>query len=394
MHQPPHAAERPAPEPGAASAPRTVHPLEMANGTRLWLVTGYAPVRQALSDPRFAKDSWQIMRILRDRRIQAHQEIFSQALSHHMLNTDPPEHHRLRHMVNKSFTQRRVQRLRPRIEQITDQLLDGVRGQDRVDLIETLAFPLPITVMCELLGVPEEDRRTFRAWTNAFVLSVEPEVFRDASVSMDAYIRELVAAKRGAPGDDMISALATEDSESALDDEEIAAMAVLLLAAGHETTVNLIGNGALALVTHPDQFAALRADRSLLPGAIEEFLRYESPVNQATLRFTKEPVEIGGVLIPEDEFVMVNVDSANHDPERFPQPGRLDLKRDARGHVSFGHGIHFCLGAPLARLEAEVVFTKLLDRFETIELAAPVAQLEWRSSTLMRGLESLPLRMA
>ncbi|MBD3009710.1 MULTISPECIES: cytochrome P450 [unclassified Streptomyces] len=394
MHQPPHAAERPAPVPGAASAPRTVHPLEMANGTRLWLVTGYAPVRQALSDPRFAKDSWQIMRILRDRRIQAHQEIFSQALSHHMLNTDPPEHHRLRHMVNKGFTQRRVRRLRPRIEQITDQLLDAVQGQDSVDLIEALAFPLPITVMCELLGVPEEDRRTFRAWTNAFVLAVEPEVFRDASVSMDAYIRELVAAKRATPGDDMISALATEDSESALDDEEIAAMAVLLLAAGHETTVNLIGNGALALVTHPDQFAALRADRSLLPGAIEEFLRYESPVNQATLRFTKEPVEIGGVLIPEDEFVMVNVDSANHDPERFPQPGRLDLKRDARGHVSFGHGIHFCLGAPLARLEAEVVFTKLLDRFETIELATPVAQLEWRSSTLMRGLESLPLRMA
>ncbi|GAA2303203.1 cytochrome P450 [Streptomyces violaceusniger] len=350
-------------------------------------------MRQALSDPRFAKDSWQIMRILRDRRIQAHQEIFSQALSHHMLNTDPPEHHRLRHMVNKGFTQRRVRRLRPRIEQITDQLLDAVQGQDSVDLIEALAFPLPITVMCELLGVPEEDHRTFRAWTNAFVLAVEPDVFRDASVSMDAYIRELVAAKRAAPGDDMISALATEDSESALDDEEIAAMAVLLLAAGHETTVNLIGNGALALVTHPDQFAALRADRSLLPGAIEEFLRYESPVNQATLRFTKEPVEIGGVLIPEDEFVMVNVDSANHDPERFPQPGRLDLKRDARGHVSFGHGIHFCLGAPLARLEAEVVFTKLLDRFETIELATPVARLEWRSSTLMRGLESLPLHM-
>ncbi|CDR15599.1 cytochrome P450 family protein [Streptomyces iranensis] len=394
MHQPPHAAERPAPGPGAAPAARTVHPLEMANGTRLWLVTGYGPVRQALSDPRFAKDSWEIMRILRDRRIQAHQEIFSQALSHHMLNTDPPEHHRLRHMVNKGFTLRRVQRLRPRIEQITDQLLDAVQGQDSVDLIEALAFPLPITVICELLGVPEEDRRTFRSWTNAFVLAVEPEVFRDASVAMNAYIRELVAAKRAAPGDDMISALATEDSESALDDEEIAAMAVLLLAAGHETTVNLIGNGALALVTHPGQFAALRADRSLLPGAIEEFLRFESPVNQATMRFTKEPVEIGGVLIPEDEFVMVNVDSANHDPERFPQPGRLDLKRDARGHVSFGHGIHFCLGAPLARLEAEVVFTKLLDCFETIELATPVAQLEWRSSTLMRGLESLPLRMA
>ncbi|WP_053048608.1 cytochrome P450 family protein [Streptomyces antioxidans] len=394
MHQPPHADERPVPEPGAAPAPRSVHPLDMANGTRLWLVTGYGPVRQALSDPRFAKDSWEIMRILRERRIQAHQEIFSQALSHHMLNTDPPEHKRLRHMVNKGFTLRRVQRLRPRIEQITDQLLDAVEGQDSVDLIEALAFPLPITVICELLGVPEEDRRTFRSWTNAFVLTVEPEVFQDASVSMNAYIRELVAAKRASPGDDMISALATEDSESALDDEEIAAMAVLLLAAGHETTVNLIGNGALALVTHPEQFAELRADRSLLPGAIEEFLRYESPVNQATMRFTREPVEIGGVLIPADEFVMVNIDSANHDPERFPQPGRLDLKRDARGHVSFGHGIHFCLGAPLARLEAEVVFTRLLDRYKTIELTTPVAQLEWRSSTLMRGLESLPLRMA
>ena len=302
-----------------------------------------------------------------------------------MLNTDPPEHQRLRQMVNKSFTQRRVQQLRPRIEQITDELLGhAVSGQDTVDLIDALAFPLPMGVMCELLGVPEEDRRTFRAWTNAFVLAVEPDVLKEASVSMDAYLRDMVAAKRAAPGDDMISALASEDSESALSDEEIAAMTVLLLAAGHETTVNLIGNGAWPLVTHPDQLAALRADRSLLPGAIEEFLRYDSPVNQATLRYTKEPIEIGGELIPEDEFVMVNVDSANHDPQRFPQPDRLDLSRDARGHVTFGHGIHFCLGAPLARLEAEIVFGKLLDRFEKIELATPVARLEWRSSTLMR----------
>ncbi|MFJ2847518.1 cytochrome P450 [Streptomyces sp. SID4946] len=379
--------------PHQAPASQTVRPLEMTNGTRLWLITGYAEVRQALADPRIAKDSWQIMRILRERRIQVHQDIFSQAMAHHMLNTDPPEHHRLRQMVNKSFTMRRVQQLRPRIEQVTDELLDAVRGLDVVDVIDTLAFPLPIIVICELLGVPERDRNTFRAWISAFLLAVEPEVRLEASTAMDAYIRQQVAAKRAAPDDDMISVLATEESEDRLSDDEIVAMIVLLLAAGHETTVNLIGNGMLALVTHPAQFAELRADRSLLPGAIEEFLRYDGPVNQATLRFTSEPVEIGGRVIPEGEFVMLNIDSANHDPQRYADPDRFDLHRDARGHLSFGHGIHFCLGAPLARLEAEVVFGRLLDTFDEIELAAPVEQLEWRSSTLMRGLEKLPVRM-
>ncbi|MGW6283452.1 cytochrome P450 family protein [Streptomyces sp. NPDC055107] len=366
----------------------------MANGFTLWLVTGYAQVRQALSDPRLAKDSHTTAQLLRDRSIQAHQALFGQALLHHMLNTDPPEHRRLRQMVNKGFTQRRVQALRPRIERITDDLLAAIGEDGPVDLIEALAFPLPITVICELLGVPEADRRTFRSWTNAFVLSVEPDVLQNALTSLDRYIHDLVAEKRRSPGDDIISGLVTEDGEDALTDDEVAAMAVLLLAAGHETTVNLIGNGVLALVTHPDQLAALRADRSLLPGAIEEFLRFESPVNQATLRYTDEAVEIGGTTIPAGEFVMINIDSANHDPERYPDPDRMDLRRDAGGHMAFGHGIHFCLGAPLARLEAEVVFGRLLDTFGGIELALPVERLEWRPSTLMRGLEKLPLRMA
>ena len=322
-----------------------------------------------------------------------------------MLNTDPPNHTRLRKLVTKAFTARRVAGLRPRVEAITASLLDAIEarvavlkdagGEDAIDLIEAFAFPLPVTVICELLGVPARDRAQFRQWSNAIVASEgEPGSFRTAGAAMYHYFTRLVAAKRAQPADDMVSALIeARDSGDSLDERELIAMLFLLLVAGHETTTNLIASGALALLTNPAELARLRCDPSLLPGAVEELLRYTNPLNHATDRFTLEPVEIGGVTIPAREWVLCATSSANRDPHRFGDPDRLDVGRDAGGHVAFGHGIHYCLGAPLARLEGEVAFGALFGRFPGLSLAADPATLRWRPSSLIHGLEALPVRI-
>jgi len=290
-----------------------------------------------------------------------------------MLNSDPPDHERLRRLVNKAFTSRRIEQLRPRIEEITDGLLADIGPTADVDLLDVFAFPLPITVICELLGVPTKDRDDFRAWSNALVSGGIPAAeIQAAGAAMAGYLSDLIEAKRAEPGADMMSALVhAHDADDRLDHAELVAMAFLLLVAGHETTVNLIANGMLALITNPDQLAALRADRGLLPGAIEEFLRFESPVKNATFRFTSEPTELAGVTIPGREFVVLSLGSANRDPDRYADPDHLNIERDTSGHMAFGHGIHYCLGAPLARLEAEIAFNRLLDTYDRIELAAP-----------------------
>ena len=371
-----------------------IRQIAMTSGFRPWLITGYAEARAALADLRFAKDSRRVAELLDRKSLHGSDSMFGQSLSHHMLNTDPPEHGRLRKLVNKAFTPRAVEQLRPRVEEICADLLAPMRGQDELDLLEAFAVPLPIRMICELLGVPEADRAVFRGWSNTLVSALPAAVQAPASAAMSDYLHGLVRAKRAEPAGDMLSALATvTEAGDRLTDGELVAMAFLLLAAGHETTVNLIGNGVLALVTHPAQLAALRADRSRLPAAIEEFLRYDGPVSQATLRFTAEPVEIGGTPIPAGEFVLVSLDAANHDRRRYAEPDAFDIGRDAAGHLAFGHGIHYCLGAPLARLEAEVAFTGLLDAYERIELAVPADRLEWRFSVVMRGLERLPVRL-
>ncbi|MEV0696786.1 cytochrome P450 [Saccharopolyspora sp. NPDC050389] len=371
-----------------------VRQMVMSSGFRPWLITGHAEVRAALADQRFAKDSHRVAELLDRHSLPGTDSLFGQSLLHHMLNTDPPEHGRLRGLVNKAFTPRAVERLRPRIEEICDELLDALGGRQHVDLLAVFAVPLPIKVICELLGVPQEDREEFRSWSNALVSALPPEVVTEASSAMADYLHSLIKAKEQHPGEDMLSALIhARDGGDRLTADELVSMACLLLAAGHETTVNLIGNGMLALLAHPDQLAALRDDLTRLPDAIEEFLRYDSPINQATLRFTTEPVEIAGVRIPEGEFVMLNIDSANHDARRYADPDVLDIGRDEGGHLAFGHGIHYCLGAPLARLEAEIAFTKLLGRYGRIDLAVPAEQLEWRFSVVMRGLERLPVRL-
>jgi len=372
-----------------------VTPVVLPHGDRVWLVTRYADVRAALADPRLHKD-WASKLASPD---WVPDEVTAY-LSVHLLNADPPNHTRLRKLVSKAFTARRVAGLRPRVEAITTSLLDAIEarlaaGADTVDLIESFAFPLPVTVICELLGIPSRDQAQFREWSNAIVASsAEPGGFHTAGAAMYHYFTRLVEAKRATPADDMVSALIeAQDADDSLDQRELLAMMFLLLVAGHETTTNLIASGTLALLTNPVELDRLRADRSLLPGAVEELLRFTNPLNHATDRFTLEPVQIGGVTIPAREWVLLVTSSANHDPARFSDPGRLDIGRDTGGHLAFGHGIHYCLGAPLARLEGEVAFGALLDRFPALSLAADPATLLWRKSSLIHGLEQLPVRL-
>jgi cytochrome P450 len=367
-------------------AQRPVAQVIMPGGAPAWLITGYAQARAALTDPRLRKlpVGW-----------RPDPDSILASLDLHMLNLDPPDHERLRKLVSKAFTARRVEELRPRITTITEALLDDMSTRREVDLLAAFAFPLPITVICELLGVPAADRDQFRAWSATIVAdTVSPEVFQADAGAMVGYFQTLLAARRREPAGDLLSALITaRDEEDRLSENELLSMAFLLLVAGHETTVNLIASGMLALLLNPGELARLRADPSLLSGALEELLRYVNPVNNATFRFTGEPVEIGGVPIGANEVVFVSLSGANRDPSRYAGPERLDLGRDSSGHLAFGHGIHYCLGAPLARLEAEIAFRGLLERFGSMTLAVPADELRWRPSTLIHGLESLPIRL-
>jgi cytochrome P450 len=367
-------------------AQRPVARVIMPGGMPAWLVTGYAEARAALTDPRLLK---------LPRGWRPEPNTIMAAIELHMLNSDPPDHERLRKLVNKAFTARRVEQLRPRITAITAQLLDDMSTRHEVDLLASFAFPLPITVICELLGVPVADRDEFRTWSATIVSNtVSPEVFEAHATAMTVYFRQMLAARRREPADDLLSALvAARDEEDRLSEDELLSMAFLLLVAGHETTVNLIASGTLALLLNPGELARLRADPSLLGSAVEELLRYVNPVNNATFRFAGEPMELDGMSIGPDEVVLVSLSGANRDPDRYADPDRLDLDRDSGGHVAFGHGIHYCLGAPLARLEAEIAFRGLLERFGSMTLAVPPDALRWRPSTLIHGLESLPVRL-
>jgi len=377
-----------------------VIPVKLPGGdATLWTITRYADVRAALADPRLHKD-W-------ERHMTGPDWTPDQAtgfLNIHMLNTDPPDHTRLRRLVQKAFTPGRVAALRPRIEAITASLLDamasdalagGLAGTAEVDLIAAFAFPLPMTVISELIGVPEGNRDEFSAWSHVLLSSTATAAeFRTVGTAMYGFFMSLIEAKRAAPADDLLSALIqARDSGDALTERELLAMIFLLLVAGHETTVNLIASGVLALLEHPAELARLRADPALLPGAVEELLRYCNPLNHATERFTLEPLQIGGVTIPARQWVLCVTSSANRDPDRFEDPDQLDVGRDAAGHVAFGHGIHYCLGAPLARLEGEIAFGALLARFPSLSLACDPAQLRWRPSSLIHGLETLPVRL-
>ncbi|MEW2141009.1 cytochrome P450 [Streptomyces sp. NPDC005409] len=372
------------------------------DGARTWLVVGHDEARQALSHPDLSKN-W------------LGSELFGHTPDHaaatNMLEADPPHHTRLRRLVARAFTARRVESLRPRVQQITDELLDAMaaRPDRRADLIRSLAFPLPMTVICELLGVPNLDRERFRLWSGEIVAPAEGGGADDRAVQqMTGYLRELVEAKAEDPGDDLLSALirtlpdgpdgtggAPAEDGDQLSPDELIGMAFLLLVAGHETTVNLIGNGVRALLAHPDQLAALRADPDgLIDGAVEEMLRYDGPVQHATYRFARTDVEIGGVRIPAGSSVLVALAAADRDPARFaePRPEVFDIRRAGPSHVAFGHGIHYCLGAPLARMEGRIAIRGLLERFPDLAEDPDADPGVWLSGTLMRGVTRLPLR--
>jgi cytochrome P450 len=311
-----------------------------------------------------------------------------------LLHLDPPDHTRLRKLVTAAFTRRRIEQLAPRVQQITDELLDAMDGATEVDLIAAFAYPLPLTVICELLGVPTDEQTSFREWSSTIVAfsMVAPEAWVAASTAMIRYVRELLAAKRAAPADDLLSALVSvRDGSDRLSEDELTSMVFLLLVAGHETTVNLIGNGVHALLTHPDQLAVLRAEPERMDATIEELLRFDGPLQVTTLRWTTEPVEIGGTVIPAGATVIPALMPANRDPSRIADPDRFDLTRTDSPHLAFGHGVHHCLGAPLARLEGRIALASLFARFPDLHLAVPPTEIRWRPGVLMHGLLTLPV---
>ncbi|MBU7598572.1 cytochrome P450 [Streptomyces sp. P38-E01] len=380
-----------------------VHRTTLPSGVEAWLVTRYADARQALADQRLSKSSAHY----RDSGSDGRGKIGipgerSANLMTHLLNIDPPDHTRLRRLVSKAFTPRRIAEFRPRIQELTDGLIDGFATRGEADLIHEFAFPLPIHVICDLLGVPPEDQDDFRDWAGMMIRhGGGPRGGVGRSVKrMRAYLAELIHRKRDAPGGDLISGLIrASDHGEHLSENEAAAMAFILLFAGFETTVNLIGNGTYALLRHPEQRALLQdalaaggeeAER-LLDTAVEELLRYDGPVELATWRFATEPLTIDGRQIAAGDPVLVVLAAADRDPARFEQPDVLDLTRQENPHLGYGHGIHYCVGAPLARLEGRIALATLLRRLPDLRLAAQPEELSWRGGLIMRGLRQLPV---
>lgn len=316
-----------------------------------------------------------------------------------MLFRDPPDHTRLRGLVAKAFTPRRVEALRPRVAALVGTLLDAKAGQGGMDLIADLATPLPLLVIAELLGVPTHDYPTLKGWTDDLAIMLDGTVAAQylpraisAAIQMIGFLREVVSERRTEPRDDLISALlAAQEEEGGLTDDEILATIVILFGAGHETTTNLIGNGVLTLLQHPAERARLAADPALLPSAVEELLRFDGPV-QATSRTLPEPYAAHGLEIPAGREIGLLLGSANRDPAQFEDPEVVDLGRAENRHLSFGHGIHFCIGATLARLEGQVAVGALLERFPDLALAG--GPLAWRPGFLFRGVEALPVRFS
>jgi cytochrome P450 len=372
-------------------------PVGDAGSPGVWILTRHEAVQLVLRDARFSVDRRKA-RIVQEYadRLPLAAAFGEEGGLRSMLLMDPPDHTRVRALVSKAFTPRRVAGLRPRIEAIVRELLDAVAERGEMELMSEFAAPLPAIVIAELLGVPAEDHRRFKEWSSELISvgAGNPfgarEAFEKALGKLLDYLRGIIAERRAEPREDLISAMIdAQEERDALSDAELLATSNLLLIAGHETTTNLIGNGTLALLRHPPELARLRADRALLRSAIEELLRYDSPV-QATARVATEDVELGGKTLPAGALVIAGIGAANRDPDAFPEPDRLDLGRTDNHHLSFGFGAHFCLGAPLARLEGEVAFAALLERFSRLALASEDVQ--YRTNLVLRGLTALPVR--
>lgn len=378
-------------------APVTSIPFPLVG--RVWLVSRYDDVCSGLRDPRLANDprnaaagQWSPDRWYMPEAIRT--------LNQSMLSQDEPGHRRLRTLVHGAFTPRRVEALTATVERLTESLLDRIAARGSTDLIADLALPLPLTVISEMFGVPEADRMKFRKWMNAVVelagggvISLLRQI--PNLMLLTRFLRRLIRLRQAEPGDDLTSALIqVRDSDDKLSEDELVAMLFLLLLAGHETTVNLIGNGALALLQHPDQLALLRERPELITSAVEELLRYTNPIEQPSPRFAREELTIRGVTIPRGAGVLLLLASANRDEEAFERADQLDITREPNRHVAFGLGAHYCLGAPLARLEGRIALQALIRRFPKLRLAVDPQKLKWRSSMSLHGLRELPLHLA
>ncbi|MGQ0840045.1 cytochrome P450 family protein [Actinokineospora sp.] len=357
-----------------------VRQVEMPNGALVWVVTRYADVHRALSDQRLSVNneharSWPGF-------------VFPPQLNANLMNMDPPDHTRLRGLVTKAFTPRRMEAMRGRIQEIADELIDAICETGSADLSEALAAPLPLTVIGELLGIPDTHHAAFRGWLSTLLMAeagaATVDEARQAMTDIIRFLVELVADKQRNPGDDLLTDLiAIRDKGDRLSDNELTSLVFLIFAAGYETTVGLIGNAVVALMAKPDQWADLLADPSLLPKAVEEFARFDGPSLLAIRRFPIEDVEIGGVTIPAGDTVLLALAAANRDESRFGDAD-LDIHRTANAHVGYGHGIHFCLGASLARMEGEIAIGTLLRRLPDLRLAIAAADVRWQPSLRTR----------
>lgn len=370
-----------------------VIPVSSAAGSgfgKVWMVTQLAEAVQVLKDKRFTVDATAI-----NPNAGAFGQMGGASATdtnffggRSMISVDGADHARLRGLVSKAFTPRYIETLRPQIQAIADELLDQVQGQGTMDLVRDYAYPLPINVISRMLGVPSDRRDNLRQWSASMASGGSRGDLR----AFAAYIMQLVAEKRQQPQDDLISQLIHLKAEGdALDEQELLSMVGLLIFAGHETTSNLISIGTLTLLDHPETLARLKADLSLVPAAVEELLRHNGPVLTPAPRFAREDVELGGVPIQRGDMLMVSLGSANHDESVFTDPEELAIARDLSRHIAFGQGVHFCLGAPLARLEGEIAFTTLLQRMPNLRLAVPRDSVTWRGSLNLRGLTTLPV---
>ncbi|MGG4128722.1 cytochrome P450 [Paenibacillus illinoisensis] len=351
-----------------------------------WIITRYEDAVEVLKDQRFSKD-------VAKRYGPENQTVFV----NNMLFSDPPDHRRLRGLVQKAFTPKLVADMRSHIQDIADDLLNKIGSRDKMNLIDEYAFPLPIIVISEILGVPVEDQDKFRVWSNSIIdasSSDHAEMFEQHAKEFTEYLTDWFAKVRENPGKDLISQLViAEESGQQLTENELLGVVSLLIIAGHETTVNLIGNGVLALLEHPEQRDLLIQKPELIHNAVEEMLRYNGPVEFSTSRWALEDVEFRGQNIAKGELVIVALDSANRDTEKFKDADIFDITREKSQHLAFGKGIHLCLGAPLARLEGEIAISTLLARYPKIQLQTDVTELEWRPGMIVRGLKELPVQL-
>ncbi|MDQ0405113.1 cytochrome P450 [Streptomyces sp. NPDC000349] len=368
----------------ALRAAGAVHRVSVPGSGESWLVVTRDAARAALTDPRLRNDI---------RHSASWDSDGGHAIGRNMLQSDPPQHTRLRHLVAGHFTPGRIAALRPRVERVAGDLLDALPRRGTADLVARYALPLPVTVICELLGVPGADREVFHTWSNELVMPTSPGAAEAAAGALTGCLTDLTGAKRDAPDGTLLGDLAAAADAGGLTAEELLGMAFLILVAGHETTVNLISATVHSLLTHPGQLDRLRAEPDLAGGAVEESLRFNSPVHASAFRFAAEPLELAGTPIAAGDPVLVSLAAASRDPGHFPDPDRFDIGRAPRGHLGFGHGIHHCLGAPLARVEATVAVRLLLERYSALAFATDPATLTWRTSTLLRGLAELPLRL-